>query len=93
MAVGCFPIVSDLPSQQELVEHGTQGLRVPVRDEAALAGAIVRALEDPELRRSAAERNRDFVEEYGVLETNMAKMEAWYYRLAGRAGEVEAGSE
>jgi glycosyltransferase involved in cell wall biosynthesis len=87
MAVGCFPIVSDLASQQELVEQGTQGLRVPVRDDRALADAIVRALEDAELRRAALERNRAFVEEYGVLETNMARMEAWYYRLAGRTEE------
>ena len=89
MAVGCFPIVSDLPSQQELVEHGVGGLRVPVRDAEALADAIVRALEDRELRRAAVERNRRLVEEYGLLETNMAKMEAWYYRLAGRPGEAE----
>jgi glycosyltransferase involved in cell wall biosynthesis len=91
MGVGCFPIVSDLPSQEELVEHGVGGLRAPVRSEDALADAIVRALEDGELRRAAVERNRRFVEEYGLLETNMAKMEAWYYRLAGRAGEAEDG--
>ena len=90
MGVGCFPIVSDLPSQEELVEQGVQGLRVLVGDEVALAEAIARALEDGELRRAAVERNRVFVEEYGVLETNMARMEAWYYRLAGRAGEVAA---
>jgi glycosyltransferase involved in cell wall biosynthesis len=84
MAVGCFPVVSDLPSQQELVDQGTQGFRVPVGDDAALADAIVRALDDAELRRAAFWRNRAFVEEYGVLETNMARMEAWYYRLAGR---------
>lgn len=88
MGVGCFPIVSDLPSQHELVEDGVQGLRVPVSDDVALAGAIVRALEDGELRRAAVERNRAFVEEYGLLETNMARMEAWYYRLAGRAAEA-----
>ncbi|MDP3767189.1 MAG: glycosyltransferase, partial [Dehalococcoidia bacterium] len=87
MGVGCFPVVSDLPSQQELVEQG-RGLRVPVRDEQALADAIIQALEDRELRRSAVERNRLFVEEYGLQETNMARMEAWYYRLAGRAGEA-----
>lgn len=91
MGAGCFPIVSDLPSQQELVEDGVQGLRVPVRDERALAEAILRALEDRELRRAALERNRAFVREYGVLEDNMARMEAWYYRLAGRAGEAAAG--
>jgi glycosyltransferase involved in cell wall biosynthesis len=92
MAVGSFPIVSDLASQQELVEDGAQGLRVRPQDDAALAGAILRALDDHELRRAAIERNRRFVEEYGVLETNMALMEAWYYRLAGRAGEAEIGS-
>ncbi len=90
MGVGCFPIVSDLPSQQELVEDGVNGLRVRGRDVDALADVIVRALEDGELRRAAVGRNRRFVEEYGVLETNMAKMEAWYYRLAGRAGEAHA---
>ena len=89
MAVGSFPVISDLPSQQELVEHGVGGLRVPVRDERALAEAIVEALEDRELRRSAVEHNRRFVEEYGLQETNMAKMEAWYYRLAGRSGETQ----
>jgi len=90
MAVGCLPIVSDLPSQHELVEHGVGGLRVPVGDAEALAEAIVRALEDGELRRSAFERNRRFVEEYGVLETNMARMEAWYYRLVGRMDDWQA---
>lgn len=92
MAVGCFPVVTDLPSQRELVEQGVRGLRVTPRDDAALAEAIVRALEDRELRRSALERNRSFVEEYGLLETNMARMESWYYRLAGRAGEAEPPS-
>jgi glycosyltransferase involved in cell wall biosynthesis len=87
MAVGCFPIVSDLPSQQDLVEDGVRGFRVPVRDVEMLADAIERALEGRELRRAAVDLNRAFVEEYGVLETNLARMEGWYYRLAGRAGE------
>jgi glycosyltransferase involved in cell wall biosynthesis len=89
MGAGCFPIVADLPSQQELVSNGEQGLRVRPRDVEALTAAIRTALESPNLRRSAAERNRAFVEEYGVLETNLSRMEAWYYRLAGRAGEYE----
>jgi len=90
MGAGCFPIVSDLPSQQELVGNGGEGLRVRPRDQGALASAIVAVLEDPARRRAAAERNRAFVEDYGVLETNMARMEAWYYRLAGRSEDYEA---
>ncbi len=89
MAAGAFPIVSDLPSQRELVDDGVSGLRVPVRDEQALADAIARTLGDSEFRRDAAGRNLAFVNEYGVLETNMARMEAWYYRLAGRAPEAD----
>ena len=89
MAAGCFPVVSDLRSQEELVKQGVQGLRVPPADEGAVADALVQALEDRELRRSARERNLRFVQEYGVLETNMARMESWYYRLAGRPEEVQ----
>jgi L-malate glycosyltransferase len=85
MGAGSFPIVSDLPSQEELVDQRARGFQVPVRNEEALAEAIVRALKDGELRRNAVERNRTFVEEHGMTETNMARMEAWYYRLAGRA--------
>ncbi|MGB6895404.1 MAG: glycosyltransferase [Dehalococcoidia bacterium] len=84
MAVGCFPIVSDLPTQEELVEEGISGLRVPVGDDAALAERIVAALSNADLRRRAVPLNRALVEEKGLLETNMARMEEWYYRLAGR---------
>jgi glycosyltransferase involved in cell wall biosynthesis len=89
MGAGCFPIVSDLPSQQELVSDDEQGLRVRPRDVEALGAAITTALESPDRRRPAVERNRAFVEDYGVLETNLSRMEAWYYRLAGRTVEYE----
>jgi glycosyltransferase involved in cell wall biosynthesis len=36
----------------EIVEHGQTGLLVPPRDTAALAGAIVRLLQDAGLRRT-----------------------------------------
>ena len=86
MGVGCFPILSDLPSQRELVEDGVNGLRVPVGDESSLAEAILGALDDADLRRRAAEANRRFVRERMVQEDQMAEMERWYYRLAGRDG-------
>lgn len=86
MAAGCFPIVSDLPSQEEIVDDGVNGFRTPVGDAEALAARIVRALEDPGLRRRAAEINGPLVEEKWLLETNMARMEELYLSLAsGRA--------
>ena len=86
MAVGCFPIVSDLPTQEELVQDGENGFRVPVDDGRALAERIVEALERPDLRRRALEPNRDLVRRRGLLEENMARMEELYRGLAGRGG-------
>lgn len=81
MASGCFPIVSDLPSQRELVEDGVNGLRVPLHRPDLLASAIERAIGDAELRRRAVGVNRGIVEERGLNEHEMRKMEAVYARL------------
>lgn len=84
MAAGCFPIVSDLPSQRELIEDGVNGFRVPLHRPQALAERIQQAAGDHELRRRAAAMNRAIVEERGLNEVQMAKMERLYLRLAGR---------
>jgi glycosyltransferase involved in cell wall biosynthesis len=90
MAVGCLPVVSDLPSQEELVRDGESGFRVPVGDCRALAERIVEALERPDLRRQALEPNRDLVRRRGLLEENMARMEELYRDLAGQ-GRATSG--
>ncbi|HWQ28852.1 MAG TPA: hypothetical protein VNN12_07500, partial [Dehalococcoidia bacterium] len=79
-------IVSDLPSQEEIVDDGVNGFRTPVGDTDALAERIVRALADADLRRRGAEMNGPLVEERWLLETNMARMEELYLALAGRGG-------
>jgi glycosyltransferase involved in cell wall biosynthesis len=84
MATGCFPIVSDLPSQRELIEDGVNGFRVPVHRPDILAERLKQALVDPTLRRAAAEQNRAIVEERGLNENEMAKMEALYWSLRNR---------
>jgi glycosyltransferase involved in cell wall biosynthesis len=86
MAAGCFPIVSDLPSQREWIEHGVNGFLAPLHRPDALADLMARALGDADLRRSAAERNRAIVEERGLNEVQMAKMERLYLRLARPGG-------
>jgi glycosyltransferase involved in cell wall biosynthesis len=88
MAAGCFPIVSDLPTQRELVEDGVNGFRVPLHRPDVLAERVKQALADDALRRSAAARNRAIVEERGLNETQMAKMEALYRSLRGQKREV-----
>jgi glycosyltransferase involved in cell wall biosynthesis len=78
MAGGAFPIVADLPSQHEWIRDGVNGFLVPVNQPERLAAAISRALAAPELRRSAAELNRRIVEDRGLNEKQMAKMEELY---------------
>jgi glycosyltransferase involved in cell wall biosynthesis len=52
-AAACaLPLVAtDVPSCREVVTHEVDGLLVPVKDAAALAGAIVRLHQDPALAR------------------------------------------
>jgi glycosyltransferase involved in cell wall biosynthesis len=84
MAAGSFPIVSDLPSQRELVDDGVNGFRAPLHDPRALADRIVSALMDADLRRRAVAINRALVEDRGLNEREMEKLEAIYHALARR---------
>jgi glycosyltransferase involved in cell wall biosynthesis len=83
MAAGCFPIVSDLPTQHEWIENGVNGFLAPPGDVDALAARIVAALEDEALRRTALPLNRHLVEERGLWENESLRMEELYYKLAG----------
>lgn len=92
MAAGCFPVVSDLPSQDGFIADGENGLRVRVGDVAGLTAALGRALSDGELRRSVIQANRAKVETEGRLEANMLVMERHYYRLTGQTLIAGGGS-
>src|SRR6267143_3487631 len=80
LAAGAYPIVSDLPSNREWVtsEGGTV---VPVREVAPLADAIVSALQDSTLRSMAAVHNREVINQRGLWEVNMTRMESAYRDL------------
>jgi glycosyltransferase involved in cell wall biosynthesis len=82
MAVGALPLVSDLPSQT-WIEDGENGLRVPPRDVEALATALLRALQEHELRFRAIAVNRVRVQMEGNLTRNMLALEKHFYRLVG----------
>ena len=67
MASGAFPVVTDIPANREWITDGKNGFLVPTGSEAFLARKIIEALRRPELRATALERNRIFVEEKGAL--------------------------
>lgn len=63
MASGCPVVASDIAANREVVRHGASGLLAPVRDPAALAGALRRIIDDRGLARALGEGARARVEE------------------------------
>lgn len=61
-----LPIVSfDIATgPREIVRHEVDGLLVPPREEAALAGAICRLIEDPELRMKMSQRSQENISKF-----------------------------
>ena len=61
LACGCFPLVGDIESLREWLADGVNGLLVDPRSPQAAASALLRALQDEPLRRSARARNLELV--------------------------------
>lgn len=81
MACGASVVVSDLPSLQEWITDGENGLLVPAQDAEALAEAIIQLLRNPQQRAEFRQRNLDLIRERADHQKEMAKMEALYYAL------------
>lgn len=81
MACGTVPVLARLEQYEGLVRHGVNGLLVEA-DPAAIAGALAAVIADDGLRRRIGEANRAVVQARGDQDQEMAKMEAWYRRLA-----------
>lgn len=57
MTCGCFPIAGDIESLREWITPGWNGFLVETGKPATLAAAIINAMQNPQLRTNAAERN------------------------------------
>ncbi|MDX9972536.1 MAG: glycosyltransferase [FCB group bacterium] len=67
MAAGVPVVVTDVPGNAEVVRHERSGLVVPAGDPVALAGAVLRLLDEPALARGLAEAaRRRVLERYGL---------------------------
>jgi glycosyltransferase involved in cell wall biosynthesis len=76
----------------EVVVHGETGLLVPIRDERALADAIVHLLERPDLREAFGRAGRVRVEQRFSAERMVAETLAAYRRLADRRPATDTAS-
>ncbi len=81
MACGCFPVVGDIESLREWINHGENGLLVNPRDPKALANAILYALDHPHIRHIAAEINLALVENWAAQQATRPRIDAFYAKF------------
>ena len=86
MAYGVAPVVTDCGGSPEVVVDGRCGIVVPVRDAAALARAIARLYENPELRRQFGTAARARIANDFRIERTIEQTLALYRELVGRSG-------
>ncbi len=84
MACGCLPVVGDIESMREWIIPGVNGLLVDSNQPQALAEAVLLALDRPELRASAAERNQQIVANRADLSQVRAQVVEFYNSLLDR---------
>lgn len=73
MAMGRPIITTDAPGCRETVIDGDNGYLVPVKDSQALAAAMTRFIEQPELLTPMGQRSREIaIEKYDVHKVNQA---------------------
>jgi glycosyltransferase involved in cell wall biosynthesis len=78
MASGCFPVVSDIPSNQEWIRDGENGFLFPVNDEQYLANKIIDAIRDKGLLEKARKENRSISEEKTLWPVCIKKIKKIY---------------
>jgi glycosyltransferase involved in cell wall biosynthesis len=84
MACGCFPIVGNTESMKEWVETGVNGILVDAADAYSMAGAIVHVINQPALRKEAANINARLIAERAAYDSNMARVEGFYRNVRSK---------
>lgn len=85
MAVGAFPIVTDIPANRNIITQGVNGWLFPVGDHRRLAELIVATDQDPDLRERVAAANRQYVETNADRRKTLGVVAELYSSLSGAA--------
>lgn len=85
MACSLPVIVSDLPTNRELVRNDWNGYIVSLNSPQQLGRAIIRLLQNKETRKLFGKRNRTLVREKAEYNKNMKKMGELYQELVRRS--------
>jgi len=85
MALGSFPVVSDLPALREWVLDGVNGLVFRPNDPGQMASALRRALEDSEIRERARGLNREMIDRRARWDENLGRFSHLLENLGNEA--------
>jgi len=85
MACTSFPIGTDIPANEQWIQHGVNGLLYSPGDASQLANAIEQAAKDVALRQRAAVLNRHIVETRADWRVCVSRMEETYQRAIAHA--------
>jgi len=83
-------VATDVGGMPEVVMDGKTGLSVPPRDPEALAAAIIRLVDDPELARRLAEAGRAHVLENHTIQRTIDGVIEAYHEVAAERGLARA---
>jgi glycosyltransferase involved in cell wall biosynthesis len=81
MACDIFPVCGDIPSIREWIINGQNGLLVDPMDNQATANAILNVVKDDDLRRKAAQRNREIIEKRADIKIVRTAMDEFYKQM------------
>jgi glycosyltransferase involved in cell wall biosynthesis len=62
MALGIAPVITNVPGNVELVEHGVSGLVVPRKNPKALADAILQLYQNPALCKQFGQKSKERID-------------------------------
>jgi glycosyltransferase involved in cell wall biosynthesis len=85
MAQGMAAVVTPVGAVGEVVANGDEAIVVPVGDPAALADAVGRLVDDPELRERMGRRSREIVRSRFTPSAVLPALEVAYRHLLGDA--------
>jgi len=78
MASGCFPVVSDIPSNREWIRDGENGFLFPTKDEHLFASKMIDALHNKSLLEKSREENLRIVKEEALWSVCIEKIKEIY---------------
>ncbi|TSJ45677.1 glycosyltransferase family 4 protein [Fluviicola chungangensis] len=82
MACGTFNIATDIPANRQWIEDNKNGFLIPVDDVRLLAEKLIETRNRyDELTKQAEPINKQLLEENGIWQNNMKRMEALYHQL------------